>query len=198
MTGTTAVEIAPTITLVGADGRVGRAGALVIAAGTEWETIVRDARSLYRWAVRGRERLETDGRVIVYHHTAGGNTNAASQRVELARLAETASQSEWGLPYNFVVMPAPPFRAYYLNDVDSCWPHTYGYNHGTAIAAWGNYSQEHPDPGMVGRMVGLADALASMWGFWVPEIQHRDAAATECPGNHLSPLLPASNRQRGR
>jgi hypothetical protein len=100
------------------------------------------------------------------------------------------------VPYNFIVMPRHGFRIYYLNDVDSSCAHTYGFNWATAIAAVGDYSAHPPPDGMVGRMLRLADALASMWGERVTEIQHRDVFATECPGNLLSPLLPGQGRQR--
>ena len=137
-----------------------------------------------------------DPRLIIYHHTAGGEVRRRSIREELWALIDTARESDWGLPYNFVVMPSPPYRIYYINDVDRCWPHTYDRNCDTAIAAFGNFSVDQPAVGLAPRMMALADALATMWGEWVRESQHRDWSATECPGTLLSPLLPSADRQR--
>jgi hypothetical protein len=197
MTNASTTSRGPAIQLSSGDGRYARAGVLVIAAGTPFSVIVRDARSIYGWAVGRDERDWDTDRLIAYHHTAGGSMKKRSDRSEVLDMVEMARASEWGLPYNFVVMPAHPWRIYYLNDVDLFYPHTWGHNHATAIAAWGNYSVDQPPPRMVERMVGLADALATMWGEWVREIQHRDVYATECPGNHLAPLLPGMYRQRG-
>lgn len=185
------------LTLLGRDRRSGRPGALVIAAGTPFEIVVRDARSLYRWAERQPGSAVGPPHHIIYHHTASRAPKVRGQQNEMYQLALLASGSTWGLPYNFIVSPTPPYRIYYLNDVDLRWPHTFGFNGSTAIAAWGNYSVEEPPAEMVGRMTALADALATMWGEWVWETQHRDHQATECPGNRLSPQLPSETRQRG-
>jgi hypothetical protein len=183
-------------TLMRANAKAGTVGALLIAAGTDWQIVVRDARQIMHWATPTAMRINEGGKLIVYHHTAGGVGAKRSARYELNLLIQMAHEAPYGLPYNFVVMPAPPFRVWYLNDLDRAWPHTYGYNWSTAIAAYGNYSEDQPDPRMVARMLRLADALASMWGEQVPEVQHRDVVATECPGNNLAPLLPAHGRQR--
>lgn len=171
-------------------------GVLLIAAGTPYETLVRDCRDLFRWSSPVTDAYKGTGRLIVYHHTAGQVPPQRSTYAQLQFLMQEARGGEWGLPYNFVVMPNEPHRVYYLNDVDQCWPHTYGHNCATAICAVGNFSRLIPPPKMVAKMIRLADALASMWGQHVPEVQHRDVYATECPGNFLSALLPASLRPR--
>lgn len=173
-----------------ADPSIGRVGFLVIAAGTRYEIAVRDARSFIRWAKPSLPFRGDVPRRIVYHHTAGGRVAKRTAQAELNVLIAMARDSEWGLPYNFIMMPAPPFRIFYLNDVDMCWPHTYGHNCDTAIAVYGNFEEERPDPRVPLRMMALADALATMWAVWVEETQHRDWNATVCPGAYLSPLLP--------
>lgn len=197
MTNASTTSRGPIIELARAKSGEALAGVLVIAAGTPFSVIVRDARSLYSWANSTGEWDWGDERVIVYHHTAGGSLKRRSHRSEILDMMEMARHSQYGLPYNFIVMPTHPYRIYYLNDVDRWWGHTWGYNHGTAIAAWGNYSSNPPPDRMVGRMVELADSLATMWGEWVRETQHRDHMATECPGNLLAPLLPSAASQRG-
>lgn len=172
-------------------------GALIIAAGTPYEILVRDARGLYKWSAPSLPFRGQIERRIVYHHTAGGHIGRRSPRSEVMDMISMARSSDFGLPYNFVQMPAPPWRTYYINDVDMCWPHTFGHNCATAVAAWGHFTDNDPPPQMVGRMLALADALATMWGEWVEEMQHRDAFATECPGERLSPLLPRRDAQRG-
>ena len=197
MTNASTTHRGPIIRLSSGDPLIPTPGVLVIAAGTPFSIIVRDARSIIRWSAATGEWDWNDERVIWYHHTAGGSMKKRSARSEVLDMIEMARESTYGLPYNFIVMPTHPFRIYYLNDVDRWWAHTWNYNHGTAIAAWGNYSLHQPPPPMVARMTALADALATMWGEWVGEMQHRDAFATECPGNNLSPLLPRRDRQRG-
>lgn len=178
------------------DASVHSPGMLLIAAGTPYETLVRDVRGFYPWSrptshlYKGRERL------IVYHHTAGSIPAHRSTHRELDHLIQQAKGGDFGLPYNFVVMPGGSHRIYYLNDVDECWPHTLGHNCATAICAVGNYSVLTPRPTLVPRMLRLADALATMWGERLPELQHRDLYATACPGTNLAPLLPGMNRQR--
>lgn len=179
-----------------ANAKTGTVGHLVIAAGTQFEIAVRDARSFIEWSAETVGIPVRNPRRVSYHHTAGGVAAKRSARYELNLLIEMARSSEWGLPYNFVVMPAPPFRIWYLNDIDKAWPHTYGDNGGTAIAAYGNYSVDRPDPRLPQRMMALADALATMWQSWVEETQHRDHQATECPGHHLTGLLPRLGLQR--
>lgn len=197
MTNASTTMRAPTIRLSGGDASQARPGALVIAAGTPFEIAVRDARSIIKWSVPGGGLPWDVQRRFVYHHTAGGPVGQRSSRSEVLDAIAMSRGGRWGLPYNFLVMPARPWRIYYLNDVDQRWPHTWGHNDACAIAAWGNFSVSHPSPPLVGRMVALADALATMWGVWCPESQHRDHIATECPGNHLAPLLPSEARQRG-
>lgn len=176
--------------------RVGLPGVLEIASGTRFATTVRDVREMGPWATPGKPHKEGDPRVIFYHHTAsalpvGNRWGAVAEWLAVGR-------REWpfGVPYNFIVMPRHGFPIYYLHDVDYAWPHTYGYNHATAIAAVGDYDAHEPPAGMVTRMLRLADALATMWGERVPEWQHRDVFATACPGRYLSPLLPQWGRQR--
>jgi hypothetical protein len=182
--------------LLRANAKTGTVGHLVIAAGTHYEIHVRDARSIYKWAKPSLPFRGDVERRIVYHHTAAGVAAKRSARYELNLLIEMARSSEWGLPYNFMVMPVPPFRVWYLNDVDMCWPHTFGHNCDTAIAAYGNFETDRPDPRLAKRMMALADALATMWGEWVEESQHRDWNATVCPGQHLAALLPGQAGQR--
>jgi hypothetical protein len=109
--------------------------------------------------------------------------------LQLARLQLLRAEWPFGIPYNFLVEPFAPFRIWYLNDVDQAWPHTSGHNHHTAVAAWGNFDEVRPPRGLPARMHRLADALATMWGHWVPEMQHRDVYATRCPGAALGDML---------
>lgn len=183
-------------TILRADATTGTVGFLVIAAGTPYEMAVRDARSFIQWSKPTVGVPIEHPHHIVYHHTAGGVAAKRTARYELNLLIEMARSSEWGLPYNFIVMPAPPFRIWYLNDIDQAWPHTYGHNGATAIAAYGNFETDRPDKRVPGRMLALGDALATMWGEWVGESQHRDWYATACPGRHLVGLLPSWANQR--
>lgn len=171
-------------------------GILEIASGSEWATTVRDVRSLGPWTTPSAVRTNRSGKLIVYHHTASDIPTGSGWGSVRAWLEAGRRTWPYGVPYNFLVMPKHGFRIYYLNDVDGAWPHTYGYNWATAIAACGNYSDYPPPVGMVERMLRLADALATMWGQRVTEIQHRDVYATECPGDLLAPLLPHHGAQR--
>lgn len=183
-------------TILRANARTGTVGHLVIAAGTPYEVAVRDARSFIQWSEQTVGISIERPHHVVYHHTAGGVAAKRSARYELNLLIEMARSSEWGLPYNFVVMPAPPFRIWYLNDIDTPRPHTYGHNGACAVAAYGNFETDRPDERVPHRMTALADALATMWDEWVQESQHRDWYATACPGRYLAELLPSLAHQR--
>lgn len=170
---------------------------LVIAAGTPHQTMVRDVRGEGRWATASVADTTMERRRIVFHHTADGYTGHVDPLGQLAMMELMRGQAPWGLPYNFIVFPNKGGRIWYLNDVDKGWPHTYGGNDATAIAGWGNYMEEEAPAVLVARMLRLADALASMWGRWIPEYQHRDFTPTKCPGSGLYGLLPREGRQRG-
>jgi hypothetical protein len=126
---------------------------------------------------------------VVYHHTASRATDLRHRTQEVAQLELLANGSRWGLPYNFVVAGRRPHRIYYLNDVDKAWPHTYAANGAVAIAALGNYSVEEPAITLVRTMWRLCDALRTMWGLPLIEVQHRDLVPTACPGALLTELL---------
>lgn len=177
------------VALMPAVAQLGVPALIEIAAGTPFATVVYDARPLGPWSVRSAVYMKDRGRAIFYHHTGGGLTGKMSVGRALAEMREMSGSAPYGLPYNFIVMPTAPYRVFYLNDVDGAWPHTLNYNYATAIAAWGNYSTVEPSSGMARRMLRLGDALATMWGQYVPEYQHKDVSATECPGTLLSPLL---------
>jgi N-acetylmuramoyl-L-alanine amidase-like protein len=185
-----------TRTILPTVARVDLPGILEIAAGTRYATTVRDAREFGPWASESAMPIQRKGRLIVYHHTASELPTGSQWSVVRAFLEQWRRTWPYGVPYNFVVMPKRGFPIYYLNDVDRSWPHTYGYNHSTAIALIGDYQRYDPPPGAVERMLRLADALAVMWGERVPEVQHRDLVATLCPGDKLSPLLPSFGNQR--
>jgi hypothetical protein len=133
-------------------------------------------------------RGSTPPAALWWHHTCGPAT-ATTAGEQLRVMASMARSAEYGLPYNFLVWPSPPNRVYYLNDVDGCWPHTYGHNCDVAVCAQGNYSVDYPPDGLVEQMKAVADALAAMWAVQLPCYGHRDCYATECPGNYLYPLL---------
>lgn len=189
--------MAPMLHIVPPLARGYRVGVVIIAQGTPFQVTVRDARERGPWATMSEHPIEGRKRTIIYHHTAGGVPAKRSMREEIDLLEMMRNTSPWGLPYNFVVMPAPPFRVYYLNDVAGCWPHTWDHNCDTAIAAYGNFERDKPDQRLVDMMLRLGDALAEMWGEWLREAQHRDFIPTSCPGQHLSPLLPSLGKQRG-
>jgi len=169
---------------------------LMIAEGTEWETLVYDARQLGPWAKPTPGDVDPAQRDIIYHHTVAPPWAGQGWEYQLDAMERMRNEAPWGLPYNFVVFPTGRGRIWYLNDVDQRWPHTWAHNEATAIAAWGNFSLERPTRRLVGKMLKLADALASMWGRYIPESQHRDWYATECPGNNLSPHLPRAGQRR--
>lgn len=162
---------------------------LVIAAGTDYQVHVLDARPFGPWSEESKLQINKEARLIVYHHTASRAPVFERVNDQLASLQLLAKESPYGLPYNFIVIPAKPWRIFYLNDVDKCWPHTYNYNCATAIAALGNYETSEPPAVLSQRMGKLADALATMWGQYVPEKLHRDLGPTACPGQYLSARL---------
>jgi hypothetical protein len=162
---------------------------LLIADGSQFQTWVYDLRRFGPWATPSKQPIERPNPRIIYHHTASRATDLRHRTQEIALLERIANTAPWGLPYNFVVCGAPPHRIYYLNDVDSAWPHTLGANGAVAIAALGHFSVEQPSPRLIRTMWRLADALATMWGHWCPEVRHCDLVATECPGQYLAPLL---------
>jgi hypothetical protein len=162
---------------------------LLVAAGSRYSFVALDVRSLGPWSASSKLPIDEAERRIVYHHTASPGPDARSLKTQLARLEMLRNEGPWGLPYNFIVEPASPFRVWYLNDVDESWPHTYGGNQHVAIAAWGNFQEEYPHSGMVARMWRVADGLATMWGRYLPELQHRAFVATLCPGDNLTHAL---------
>lgn len=170
--------------------RIGVPDRLVIADGTQYRTSVLDCRSMGPWSEESRVSMDKP-RLIVYHHTASTPSRLHMVGQQLDRLRMEASRAPFGLPYNFLIWPARPFRIFYLNDIDHAWPHTYGFNYATAIAALGNYEVDEPPEGLAERMTDLADALATMWGQYVPETTHRDVYPTACPGQFLYPKLRA-------
>lgn len=161
---------------------------LVIAEGTPYEIAVVDLRRGGVWSQSSGRRVTGPPSTLWWHHTCG-SAQAEHQGLQLQTMVREAKAAEYGLPYNFLVWPTGDCPIYYLNDVDLCWPHTYGHNCDCAIAAQGNYSVLTPPDLMVERMKRLADALASMWAVQLPCYGHRDCYPTECPGNHLYPLL---------
>jgi hypothetical protein len=161
---------------------------VTIAQGTPWETSVLDVRGAFTWTFdtglyRPAERL------IVYHHTASAPARLTRTADRIARMQVEAGSDRYGLPYNFIFWPNDPPAWFYLNGVDGVYPHTYGFNWATAIAVWGNFNDDEPDPLIPTQMMRLADALAAMWDRYVPEKCHRDLYATACPGEHLWALL---------
>jgi hypothetical protein len=161
---------------------------LIIAQGTPYETTVFDLRRGSVWAQSTGRRGSTPPAALWWHHTCGQATETEPPRQVLC-LAREAKHAEYGLPYNFVVWPTQGCPAYYLNDVDLCWPHTYGHNCDVAIAAQGNYDVAEPPAALVSKLMRLADALATMWGVQLPTYGHRDCYPTACPGQYLYPLV---------
>jgi hypothetical protein len=161
---------------------------LIIAEGTPYATTVYDVRREALWAHTTGRRGPVPPAALWWHHTCG-LVHFTTPAEQLACLLREAGYAEYGLPYNFVVWPDDAATVYYLNDVDLCWPHTYGHNCDVAIAAQGNYSLYDPPAQMVSRMKQLADALATMWGVWLATYGHRDTYPTQCPGDKLYPLL---------
>lgn len=165
--------------------------ALVIADGTPDRTVVWDVRGLEQWAApTGGPHPHSDPHPIIIHHTVTDPAGTHTRPGQLAHLRRIRDTAPYGLPYNFVLFPTG--RPWYVNDVDRCWPHTWGYNAATAIACAGNYELLRPGPAMLRRLATLVRALAHMWR---PQhrcvvLAHRDVAATACPGRYLAPVVP--------
>lgn len=161
---------------------------LVIAEGSEWETIVYDVRTLQHWSdASGPNRVGLP-RNIFWHHSVSRcpHTEPVMQYEWL--VAHIASGT-YGWPYNFVVFPEGSRSIFYVNDVDTTRPHTYAHNQDIAICAIGNYEEDHPDGVLPGVMWHLSHGLQVMWGCELPVLGHRDVYATACPGTHLYAAL---------
>lgn len=161
---------------------------LTIAAGTPYAVDVFDVRRGQLWALSTGRRASGPPAALWWHHTCGPAVETAPPR-QVNAMLRMARTSEHGLPYNFIVWPTEGTPAYYLNDVDLCWPHTYGHNCDVAVAAEGNYETTEPPSAMVSKLMRLADALATMWNVTLPTYGHRDCYPTACPGKYLYPLL---------
>jgi hypothetical protein len=162
---------------------------LIIAAGTEWETLVLDVRRNRQWAIPSGGAQPRPPALIVWHHTVG-NPSRVDQYDQLHDLGLMADRDRYGLPYNFLIWPGQYQTIWYLNDVDGAWPHTLHHNaDAVAIALHGNYDITVPDVTAVAAMSGLTNALMSMWGCEIPVKGHRDTSATACPGQHLYKAL---------
>jgi hypothetical protein len=157
---------------------------LVIAAGSEWETRVIDARRYHTWSQSSGTRRPGPSGAIHWHHTCGPIPSGPVNEV-LDDLVAEATHARYGLPYNFVVVPGDDPRPIYLNDVDGMWPHTRGRNDQTAIALCGNYDALIPRPSEVALMWRLSHALMVMWGIDIIILGHRETSATACPGYHI-------------
>lgn len=163
---------------------------LVIAELSEWETTVYDVRTAQGWSERSGPDRVGPPKGIYWHHSVSrcGYTDAATQYEWLVR---HISSGTYGWPYNFVVFPEGSRSIFYLNDVDTSRPHTYGHNSDVAICAIGNYQEDHPDGVLPGVMWHLSNGLMVMWGCEIPIRSHRDVYATACPGVHLHNALGA-------
>jgi hypothetical protein len=158
---------------------------LIIAQGTEWETLVLDARSARSWCIPSGGMQPRPPALIVWHHTVG-NVFDATLDQQWQTLNRMADADTWGLPYNFLVWPLPQPVIWYLNDVDGAWPHTLHHNSdAVAISLHGNYEVNEPLDSAVAAMLSLTNALMSMWGTEIKVVGHRDTSATACPGKHL-------------
>lgn len=163
---------------------------LIIADGTPYATTVLDVRADRQWAQCEGDRAAGAPAAIYLHHTADSQS-ARWQLGQLDIMNRAADADEWGLPYNFVIWPGAEPNIYYLNDVDQCWPHTYGHNCDCAIAAWGNFEVNQGARLVALRMRRLVRALRLMWGEEVPTYGHREVFATACPGQYLWRQLQA-------
>ena len=164
---------------------------LVIAEGTEWETLVLDVRRVRTWCEPSGGPQPRPPALIVWHHTVG-NAHDADPEAQLMELRRMADVDQFGLPYNFLVWPDPKPVIWYLNDVDGAWPHTLHHNSdAVAISLHGNYERDEPSDASVAAMHSLTNALMSMWGAEIKVVGHRDTSATACPGKHLYGALQA-------
>ena len=164
---------------------------LIIAADTEWETLVLDARRHAPWSQAYGKRLNRPPANLWWHHSVYPAKELDVDE-QLAWLVSTIPSGSYGWPYNFVVMPGESMSTiWYLNDVDEHHAHTYGHNDDVAICANGNYESTVPPDHLVAAMWHLSMALCTMWGEDLPVRPHRAVYATACPGIHLVEALQA-------
>lgn len=163
---------------------------LTIAADTDWEVTVYDARTVAPWAAPWGNTHTNPAREIYWHHTVS-RCQATDPEAQLEWLIAHKNEGPYGLPYNFVVFPDAPATVFYLNDIDKNWPHTYGHNDCVAICAVGNWDVDVPPQQVSERMWHLSHALMMMWATDIPVLGHRDCFATACPGRHLYGQLQA-------
>jgi hypothetical protein len=171
---------------------------LVIAEGSEWETIVYDVRTLQSWSEPSGPNRDGPPTGIYWHHSVSRCPHY-NPVMQYEWLVAHIPSGTYGWPYQFVVFPAAagdgPRNIFYLNDVDTTRPHTYGHNADVAICAIGNYETDVPDGVLPGVMWHLGNGLQVMWGCAIPIYGHRDVYATACPGKHLYAAL--MDLQRG-
>ena len=164
---------------------------LIIAADTEWETLVLDARRHAPWSQAYGKRLNRPPANLWWHHSVYPAKDLDVDE-QLSWLVSTIPSGSYGWPYNFVVMPGESTSTiWYLNDVDEHHAHTYGHNDDVAICANGNYESTVPPDHLVAAMWHLSMALCTMWGEDLPVRPHRAVYATACPGIHLVEALQA-------
>ena len=161
---------------------------LVIAEGSEWETIVYDVRHLQHWSEPSGPNRIGPPKGIYWHHSVSRCPHSEPV-MQYEWLVAHIHSGTYGWPYNFVVFPEGARSIFYVNDVDTCRPHTYGHNSDVAICAIGNYEEDHPDGILPGVMWHLSHGLQVMWGCEIPVLGHRDVYATACPGKHLYAAL---------
>jgi hypothetical protein len=161
---------------------------LVIAEGSEWETIVYDVRHLQHWSQPSGPNRDGPPKGIYWHHSVSRCPASLDAVGQYEWLVAHIHSGTYGWPYNFLVFPGEN-RIFYANDVDTCRPHTYGHNWDVAACAIGNFDEDHPDGILPGVMWHLSHGLQVMWGCAIPVLGHRDVYATACPGKHLYAAL---------
>ena len=162
---------------------------LIIGAGSEWETLVLDARSHASWSQPFGRRLSGHPERIFWHHSVYPVKDLDPDE-QLKWLVSTIPSGTYGWPYNFVAWPGESATTlWYLNDVDEHHAHTYGNNNQVAICAHGNYETTEPPEHLVAAMWHLTGALQVMWGAQLEVLPHRAVYATACPGIHLAARL---------
>jgi hypothetical protein len=164
---------------------------LIIAAGSEWETLVLDARGHAPWSQAFGRRLNGHPERIYWHHSVYPVAPLEPDE-QLAWLVRTIPAGTYGWPYNFLAWPSESFTTlWYLNDVDEYHAHTYSHNDQIAICGHGNYEANEPPSHLVAAMWHLSGALQNMWGARLEVLPHRAVYATACPGVHLTAELEA-------
>ena len=133
------------------------------------------------------------------HHTVGSSRGKEGMRNIQHSHQVTRRPRFTDIGYTTVVDPFS-LVAFEGRGVGKRGAHTFGHNHVShGIAVMGNFSIIRPSNELIVFLAELV-AFGHQQGWWPRAFSggHRDTKATECPGNHLYPMIGRINTEAAR